>query len=159
MSLTETIKIKILESIKSGNHATRNILKVALGEIQTLESRNGSITEEEAVKAVRKIIDGNKYSIEILMQSPAISDIESSKQINILRQENQILGGLLPAQITKEELLGFFQSSPISVINDIIAAPNDGKAIGLAMKFIKENKISVDGKRVAEIVKEIRTTK
>ena len=49
------------------------------------------------------------------------------------------------------------QKEPEPILyKELEAEPNVGKAIGIAMKYFKEKKIPVNGKDVAEVVREMK---
>lgn len=142
--LVDDIKKRVMQAMK--NHATveKEILRVALGEIQMAEVRSDkSVTDEEAFAVVRKLVKSNHETM-------AMS--EDAEQKRVLAEEIAILESLLPAtwdvaRIVQE--LG-------SVADAIKGAPNDGAATGVAMKHLKGAGAPVGGKDVASAVRQIR---
>ncbi|RYE93493.1 MAG: hypothetical protein EOO75_04235, partial [Myxococcales bacterium] len=57
--LTEEIKKRAMEAMKAGRTVEKNVLRLALGEIQTAEARDGSVTDEQAQALIRRIIKAN----------------------------------------------------------------------------------------------------
>lgn len=145
--LKDEIKIQMIQAMKDKDVIRKEILRVVLGEFQTIESRESQITEERCQKVIRKIIENNKEVILIVKPE----DVEK------LEKENEILESFLPKLLTKEEILGHLTfSSDSSIGKAVMEEPNVGKAIGLAMKYFKDNNIPVNGKDVAEVVKEMK---
>lgn len=179
MSIVETIRVKIKEAVVSRNEFERDILKVALGEIQTAQSRKPSnknqykkdaadnfvmhiipeeMPDEEAIKVIRKMVENIDYTKEIYMRSPAVSDNDFSAKMANLNKEKEILKQFIPRQATKEEIKTFIREGTPEVIKNILLAKSDGQATGLLIKTLKEYKMNVDGKTASEIVKELRET-
>src|SRR5690349_2487234 len=89
--LVDEIKKRIATAMKGGDAVARDVLRVALGEIQTAEARkNAPATEEEAAAALRKLIKSNEETL-------ALSEGERA---DTLRKENEILSSLLPKQLS-----------------------------------------------------------
>src|SRR5262249_1483921 len=71
-----------------------------------------------------------------------------------LEQEIAVLEGLLPKTLDEEGL-----RAALGPQTDAIrGAANDGQATGLAMKALKAQGATVDGKLVGEVVRKIRAT-
>jgi hypothetical protein len=119
----------------------KNVLKVVLGEIELQESRNGKqLTDDDCYRVIRKTLQGVE---EMLTYKPNDPKFEAEKAT---------LKGLLPKEFAAEDLQAVLSSK----IDEIKAAKNDGQATGIAMKFLKERNISVDGNAVKKVVMEIR---
>ena len=146
--LKDEIKTQMIQAMRDKNVIRKEILRVVLGEFQTIESRDGQISEERCQKVIRKFIDNNKEVILIVQK-------EEDKEK--LEKENEILEEFLPKLLSKEEIRGHldFSSDP-SAGKAVMEEPNVGKAIGLAMKFFKKMGDAVNGKDVAEVVKEMK---
>jgi uncharacterized protein YqeY len=55
--LLDDIKKRVGEAIKAKNDVEREVLRLTLGELQTLEARNGHpATDDEAAQVIRKLI-------------------------------------------------------------------------------------------------------
>lgn len=145
MSLKVEIQSRIRAAMKARNTIEREILGVALGEIQTAEARKGEggLTEEETAAFVRKLIKSNRETIEA---GPG------AEQKTQLEQEIAVLESLLPKAMGTDEIV----AALASVGDAIRAAGNDGQATGIAMKTLKGQGAQVDGKSVAEAVKRMR---
>jgi len=141
MTLKETIRKQITEATKAKLEAQKNVLKVVLGEIDTQESRNGKpFTDDDCCRVIRKTLQGVE---EMLTYKPNDPKFEAEKTT---------LQALLPQEMSIHDL----KVSLTAKAEEIRAAKSEGQATGIAMKFFKENKISVDGNAVKKLVSEIR---
>lgn len=146
MSLISTIKSDIITAMKAKDELRKTILRVALGEIQKIESREGSISEEEVQKILRKMIASNNETI------AAAPDKDNSKLV----AENEILDQLLPKMWDADKVREFL-AADIETLAAIKSADNDGPATGAAMKALKIAKAPVDGKIVSQVARELRS--
>lgn len=140
MNIKERIKADILTATKAKDNATKNTLKVVLGEVDTQEGRGKNLTEEQIYGVIRKVLQGIE---EMLTYKPGDA---------VLMQEKDTLSKLLPVQLGREDIL----DKLINKVDEIKNAKADGQATGIAMKYFKENKLVVDGTLVADIVKQLR---
>jgi uncharacterized protein YqeY len=141
--LIDQIKARMLEALKGRRTLEKEILGVALGELQTVEARKGTLSDEEAAGIVRKLIKSNRETLEAS---------SSAEQRAALEQEIVVLEALLPKSLGAEEL-----ALVLAPVRDAIrAAAGDGQATGIAMKLLKTQGTVVDGKLVGEVVKKIR---
>ena len=138
------LKEKIKLATLGGKEIEKNILKLALSEIQAYQFRIGSIAADKIDGILRKMIQTND---DIMKLS------KDDKQIEIWKQENSILDSLLPRLWTKEEILANLRP----VVEQIKAAKSEGQAIGIAMKKLKEEKAPVNSSDVGDVIKSIRT--
>jgi uncharacterized protein YqeY len=145
MPLVDDLKKRIAAAMKSGDSVARDVLRLALSEIQTGETRSGkTYSEEEAVAALRKLIKSNEETLGLSTDNDRSAD---------LRHEIEILTELLPAQLKPAQIVEILASQH----DAIKAAKSDGQATGIAMKHIKTVGAAVDGKDVAVAVKQIRS--
>ena len=146
--LKDEIKTQIIQAMRDKDVIRKEILRVVLGEFQTIESRDGQISEERCQKVIRKFIDNNKEVILI---------VQKEEYKEKLEKENEILESFLPKLLTKEDILLHCVFSKHYEFNEALQKEhNVGKAIGMAMKYFKEENLPVDGKDVAEVVKEMK---
>lgn len=146
MNLVDTIRQRITAAMKERDELTRDILRLALGEIQTLEAREGSVSEENACKLLRKLIASNEETLGLTKDPQAAEK---------LRKENAILNDLLPAMWSVDDIVKFI-SGDATALQAVKAAGNDGQATGAAMKSLKAAAAPIDGKDAAQAVKIIR---
>lgn len=142
MPLKDTIRKQITEATKAKQDVQKNVLKVVVGEIDTLESRqNKPFTDEDCIRVIKKTLQGVE---EMLGYKPGDAKFETEKTV---------LQALLPQEMSIHDL----KVSLTAKAEEIRAAKSDGQATGIAMKFFKENKISVDGSVVKKVVAEMRS--
>jgi uncharacterized protein YqeY len=143
--LVDTIKTRVREAMKAKNVVEREILRVLLGEIQTMEARNAkAMSDEEAQGVVKKLAKSNRETLDLSTDTA---------QRETLAAEIAILESLLPKTLSVEEIVGALGP----VVDAVKSAGNDGQATGVAMKHLKSTGAPVDGKRVAEAVKLLRS--
>jgi len=156
MSIQEIIKSKITECMKNGNGFERDTLRTVLGEIQSLETRQGKITDEECEKVFSKFKQGVKDNMLILQDLPRHEwDVAVLAKMD---KEISIYDEFIPETMSAESI-----ADNMAFDNDflegILKAPSDGAATGIAMKLIKQKSDifgKVNGKDVAEAVKIFR---
>ncbi len=141
--LIEEIKRRITAAMKAGSTIEKDILRLALGEIQTAEARGTTITDEGVAAIVRKIIKSNEETL---------AATEGEEQKRTLAAENAVLASLLPKSLGVEDIIAALAPS----LPAIKAAGNDGQATGIAMKQLKTTGAVVNGKDVTEAVKRMR---
>jgi uncharacterized protein YqeY len=143
--LVEEIKKRVSAAVKQGDTVTRDVLRLALGEIQTAEARkNAHLSEEDAAAALRKLIKSNEETLAAL----AAGD----DRIAPLKREVEVLASLLPAQMSAAQIVAALAGQ----VDAIKAAGNDGQATGIAMKHLKASGAVVSGGEVTAAVKQIR---
>jgi uncharacterized protein len=144
--IVSAIKKRISTAMKDGDTVARDVLRLALGEIQTAEARsNAALPDEEAAAALRKLIKSNEETL------AALGD---DARASALRREIEVLEELLPARLTVEQIA--LALAPCA--DAIKSAKADGQAIGVAMKHLKSEGASFDGADVAQAVKKIRSS-
>lgn len=142
--IADEISKRIKRAMKEGDVVTREVLRVALGEMQTAEARGGgALPENEAAAIVRKLIKSNDETI------AATSDDAARAT---LRRENEVLREFLPTTLGVEQIV----ESLAGVADAVRAAPNDGAATGVAMKALKAAGAEVTGKDVSAAVRSLR---
>lgn len=142
--LVDDIKKQITAAMKSGDTIARDVLRLALGEIQTAEARkNAPATDDEAAAAVRKLIKSNEETLGLAGEG---------ERATTLRREIEVLSGLLPKQLSVDDIVAALAAQHEA----IKAAKGDGQATGIAMKHLKSTGASASGNDVAAAVKRIR---
>lgn len=130
--------------MKGGDTVARDVLRLALGEIQTAEARkNSPLTDEEAAAVVRKLIKSNEETLGLAA---------SVAQGATLREEIDTLASLLPKPLSVEEIVAALSSEHAA----IKAAKSDGQATGLAMKHLRASGKAVSGNEVGAAIRAIR---
>jgi uncharacterized protein len=143
-TLIDEIKRRMTLALKEGRSVEKEILRVALGEIQTAEARGtDAATEEAAAAVVRRLIKSNEETLGLT------SDPDGKKT---LEQEIAVLRSLLPQTLGVDAIVAAL--GPVA--DAIRGAGNDGQATGIAMKHLKSSGAAISGKDVADAVKQIR---
>ena len=143
--LVDDIKARTVAALKAKRDVEKEVLRVALGEIQTAAARsNKALSDEEAAAIVRKLIKSNRETLELA---------RDDEERRVLTEEIQVLESLLPKTLTEDEIVAALDAAR----DAIRGAANDGQATGVAMKHFKAQGASVDGKTVAAAVKKIRS--
>jgi uncharacterized protein len=143
--IVDQIRTQVKDAMRAKRDLERDVLRTALGEIQTAEARAGkALSEDDAQKIIRKLIKSN-------METRDVSPDAGVK--DRLSQEITILEALLPKALSVPEIVAALQS----VAADIRAAKSDGQATGVAMKKLKADGATVEGKDVGEAVKQLRS--
>ena len=146
--LVETIKERIKQAMLTKNSLERDVLRVALGELQTAEARGQSIEDGPAEKILRKLVKSIGETL------AAIAGQESkAAERGKLEKEREILESLLPKTLGAEEI----SASLVEVADAIQAAGTEGQAMGVAMKHLKSAGAIVDGKDVSAVVRSKRS--
>ena len=141
--LAEEIKRRMFAAMKAKNTVEKEILRVALGEIQMAEVRGEAATDETATAAVKKLLKSNEESL-ALTSDPVSADV--------LRQEIEILKSILPQGLSIEQII-----EALGEVEDAIkGAKAEGPATGIAMKHLKSQALAVDGKDVKAAVVRMR---
>jgi uncharacterized protein YqeY len=147
MTLQEQLKARIQTAMRSGNVIERDILRVVVGEINTLENsspQNGKqLTTDQIYKIIRKLVIGNTETLQH----------QTGDRVTVLEQQNVILESLLPKLLSEDEI----RFKLTELYNQIVACKSVGQACGLAMKHFKEQGDSVDGNAVKAVVESIKT--
>jgi uncharacterized protein len=146
MPLVEELQKRIRQAMKDGDNVAREVLRVALGEIQMGEARSGNApTDEDAAAVIRKLIKSNEETISLSQEGEGKTT---------LGRENEILRDLLPRSLSVPEIVAAL-AGVAAAIRD---AKSDGQATGVAMKALKASGANVDGKDVGAAIKEMRST-
>jgi uncharacterized protein YqeY len=134
----------MFRAMKEKRDVEKEILRVAIGEITTDAARVGRRGDDvEAAAIVRKL---QKSVEETLAATP-----DEAQRVT-LREELEVLASLLPKALGATEV-----AEALAPVADAIrAAGGDGPATGVAMKHLKAQGLTPDGKVVAEAVRTLR---
>jgi uncharacterized protein YqeY len=142
--LVDELQSRIKQAMRDKDTLTRDVLRVALGDIQTAELRGGdAMSDEKAQGFVRKLVKSNQETID-LAKDPAVTDQ--------LTREIEVLESLLPQTMSPDQI----EAALAPVHNAIAAADNDGQAMGVAMKSLKSTGAVVEGRDVNAVVHRMR---
>jgi uncharacterized protein YqeY len=142
--LLDEIKRQMMAAMKAHDTVTKEILRVALGELSMAVERAGGTLGDEAVQGMlRKLVKSNQDTLGLTVD-PA--------QQEVLRKEIVVLEALLPKTLGADDIVAL-----LAPVRDAVrAAANDGQATGVAMKHLKTTGAVVQGKDVGEAVRAIR---
>jgi uncharacterized protein YqeY len=139
--LEELIRKSLMRASKDRNILAKNILSLALGEIQTSEARGKTLSEKDREDIIAKLVKSN---------SQTANQLEDGDQRKIdLLLENSILSEFLPKTLSEKETLDLINSIELS------NCKTSGQAIGIVMKNAKLNNIPIDNalvKRLVEVI-------
>ncbi len=147
MSLETTvnndIKVAMLAKEEAALRALRAI-KSAILLANTAEGNNGSISAEEEVKLLQKLVKQRKDSLEIFttQNRPELAAKE--------QEEIVIIEKYLPEQLSTDELKNIIQK--LAAENDAKSMADMGKLIGMANKQLAGK---AEGRAISLMVKEI----
>ncbi|MDA1193679.1 MAG: GatB/YqeY domain-containing protein [Planctomycetota bacterium] len=143
--LRDELRDAMLAAMKAGKAVEKNILRVALGEVQTAESRSGEdAPDAEIQKMLRKLI---KSIGETRDATPA------GAQRVTLDEEIAVLETYLPRTLTVDQIVAALTPHA----DAIRAAGNDGQAMGLAMKQLKAAGAAVESQDVQAAIRALRS--
>jgi len=137
------VKARMMAAMKAGNVIEKEALRTAIGDITMLaarESRDATAADVEAV--VRKLVKGVKETLAM------VPDDKKPE----LEQELVVFQSLLPQTMSVEQLV----EALVGVKEAIVAAKNDGQAMGVAMKQLKATGAVADSGDVKVAVARLR---
>ncbi len=117
----------------------------AVSEARIASGKTGSdpLTDEECLKVVKKLVKQRKDSIEQFVAGGREDLADNEKR------ELAILEELLPAQMSREQIVDFVKSK---IASENPSVENKGKFVGMVVKEIGGN---ADGAVVKEVVDEL----
>jgi uncharacterized protein YqeY len=127
----------------------RDILRVYLGKLQEIESREGGdkLTDDRCIAVARNIINGNNDAIQSVITEGKTPPAEWKEKLDA---ENAVMQTFLPNYITADEIKAAFDTATVEAIKK---AQNDKAAMGVAMKFLKSKpELKVEGNTVKDVV-------
>jgi uncharacterized protein YqeY len=172
MALKETLQAKMTEARKAKNTMQLGVLSTILGEVSTRESKK-PVTDDEVESIIRKIAGANYTTLAIIALGDAPKEqLEAAAKkigdgdlelLKIIKSKNHteyerivhedgFICSLLPKTLTVTQIKEALASSVDAIKN----AKNDGAAMGVAMKAIKEGGLKALGDDVKQAVKELR---
>lgn len=141
--MIQELKNKILVATKEKNKFVKNLYKTLLGEIQLESSRkNKDLDDKECQAIVKKFIKNIDESL---------THVNAPKR-TFLEFEKVLLEEFLPETLSRNDILNLINS--LGLYDSICTAKNDGMAIGIAMRGLKN--YSVEPSDVKDVVENIR---
>lgn len=141
MSFEDILREKIKQS-QVGSY-DRDVLKLVLGECQQVMD---TMTDERGHGIVKKLIKSNEECLGHLTP-------EDPRYVRFV-SENKLLADLLPQYLTKDQICERLVADGI----DVKSANNDGQAVGVAMKHLKQIGAAVEGGSVKTAVSQLRAS-
>ncbi len=143
--LIDDIKDQVLQAMRAKDSARRDLLKVVLGELQTVAARTGEdMDDDQAQRIIRKMVKSNLEMAELSKRPEVVQQMKT---------ELVVLESLLPKTLTIEQII-----EALAPVTDAVkAAGNDGQATGTAMKHLKSSGAVVEGRDVGQAVKRLRS--
>ena len=132
---------KIMESLKAHNKValeTYKLLKAKILEFKTAKNAK-EYTEAEEINLIRKMIDDRMNSAEIYKNNNR-QDLANDELAQV-----DVLQALLPELPTKDDIEKY--------LNENYASGIEKRSMGIVIKEIKEKMVGVNGKLVADCVK------
>jgi uncharacterized protein len=148
--LTDDIKAQFKRALREKDELVKNVLSVALGEIQTAEARaNRALRDDEVVAILRKLVKSNEETL--ALSGPGAGG-DAGTRADALRREIAVISALLPAILTDEEIA----QALAPVTQALRDAKSGGQAMGLAMKHLKATGAAAHATNVQSVVEKIR---
>ncbi len=139
--LIDELKQRMFAAMKAKSLVEKEILRTAIGEV----TRTGEeATDEKVIAILRKMGKSCQETLEL-----TTDDLEKQK----IHEEMAVLESFLPKALSIADIV----TALAPVAEQIRAAGNDGQATGVAMKQLKSTGAEVNGKDVAQAVKQIRS--
>jgi uncharacterized protein YqeY len=149
MNLKDKVREQFEEAKRAGKREEKNVLSVILGDIATLEARTGKdVPDAEVEKLLRKMVESNVETVAQLKAHNRGDD----PQMAVLERETAVLKALLPQTLDAEAIGKALE--PVRA--EILAAKNDGQAMGVAMKHLKTLGLKALGQDVTTAVQAMR---
>jgi len=146
MLFADTLKAKLTECMKAKQDIPKNLLRVILGDVASEEARKRRpATDDEVVAVVKKLIKNNRISCRELEAHGRKDD----PMMRVLCEELDFLYQIMP---NKPLMQDGILNQLYEVADAIKKASNEGSALGMAMKYLKEQKCEVLSDDVKEVV-------
>ena len=145
--IMDALKVAMIAKDEKTVRSLRAV-KAAIILAKTNEGAGGSVTPEEEIRLLQKLVKQRKDSLEIFRQQKREDlAVKEEEEINVIQQ-------FLPAALSPDELKQAVQK----IITDAGAtSPADmGKVMGLASKALSGK---ADGREISAVVKELLAAK
>ncbi|MEM6749912.1 MAG: GatB/YqeY domain-containing protein [Planctomycetota bacterium] len=144
MPLAQELKQAMVAAMKARDTARRDILRVALSDVQAeTERKGGTLADPDAFKVLKRMVKSMDETIAAAPGSPVADKAKS---------ERQVLAEFLPQTWSADQIRAALEPQA----DALRAAGNDGQAMGVAMKTLKSQGAEVDGGDVRQVVAAIR---
>ena len=141
----EQLQADLKEAMRSGDNIRKSTIRMALAAIKNAEvAKIGELDEDEALAILQK---------EVKQRRETIADAEKAgkpEMVEEAKAEITVLEGYLPAQLSREDIVGHAQAA----IEEVGAT--SPKEMGNVMRVLMPRlKGQADGKLVNEVVREL----
>jgi uncharacterized protein len=143
------LQARIHEAMKAKDDLARDLLRVILGEASTRKARTGKEPRDDEIHGIIRSMIANNAETRKELEQRGQTGHEAYERLG---RENVYLETLLPKTLDRAAIRA--ELAPIAA--DLKAAKNDGQAVGLAMRHLKQKGLAVLGEDVAAAVKELR---
>lgn len=138
--LIDDVKAAMFAAMKAGNVLEKEVLRTALGDATSTGEKP---EDPQMVAVLKKLVKSNEETL------AATSDPNAKDKLS---QELVILRRFLPSALSVEQI----QAALAPVADAIKAAASEGPATGVAMKHLKTQGATVEGKDVSAAVRALR---
>jgi uncharacterized protein YqeY len=143
------LQARLQDAMKSKNDLAKDLLRVILGEVSTRRARAGKEPSDEDVhKIIRAMVASNNETRHELEKRGQTTHEAYAR----LASENAYLETLLPRTLDQAAIAKELET----IVADLKSAKNDGQATGMAVKYLKQKGLAVQGEDVAAAVKQLR---
>lgn len=132
-NLHQALKQDLIGYTLGKNEIAKNILRVVIGELDNLAAK-GDIKHDDCLRVIRKCVESNNEMLKI-------------KPNDNLVEENKVLSTYLPNNLNVEQIK--------SELSNTTLGNHLGKAIGNAVKILREKGLYADGKDVRTAVEQL----
>jgi uncharacterized protein YqeY len=139
----DTLRAASFTAAKERDTVAKDVLRLAIGEIQNAEVRGATVDDAAAMVIVRKLVKSNLETL------AATTDGETKAK---LTRENEVLLALLPSSMDADAIARALEP----VAEAIKAAKSDGQAMGVAMKTLKATGANAEAADVNKAIAKIR---
>lgn len=122
-------------------------LAVVIGDIETAQSRGNPLTDEQIVQIIRKLIKNNQETRDLMAKQ---TDNTYEVAIAFINDQCAFLQKYLPVVLSAEQVKNELTAG--GVYDKIQELSNVGQKLGVAMKYLKEKKLSVDPTIVKQVI-------
>lgn len=122
-------------------------LAVVIGDIETAQARGTSLTDEQIIQVIRKLIKSNQETRDLMAKQ---TDNTYEVSIAYINDQCAFLQKYLPAVLSAEQVKNELTAG--GVYDKLSELSNVGQKLGVAMKYLKEKKLSVDPTIVKQVI-------
>ncbi len=146
MSLVKEIKKSMFAAMKAKQILEKEVLRTVMGEVTMAAARAGvdEIADEEVQVVLRKLIKSNREALGAMPDEARKAELEA---------EIVIIEKYLPKSLSVDEIKAVLAQ----VVDALKAAPNQGPAMGIAIKTLKAAGHSAEAADVAKAVGALRS--